>query len=231
MIKHYCAAMILAAVSTTSMTASAATGLNDVQKLSYILGQNTATNMLKQEIEIEADAFMQGLKDALNKKPSKLSNAEKQAVIAKFQQSLQAKAQAKLDNKSADNIEAGKAFIIDYKSKKGVTALDNGIVYKVIKTGSGAQPTLADTVSAHYTGKLIDGQVFDSSIPRGQPSSFPLKQVIKGWQEVLPLMKVGSKWEVVIPPQLAYKETGAGKLIGPMATLVFEIELLEVKAK
>jgi FKBP-type peptidyl-prolyl cis-trans isomerase FklB len=231
MIKLCCAAMILASVSTTTLAESTAPALNDAQKLSYILGQNTAANLLRQEIEVETKFFLQGMNDLLNKKPSKLSDAEKQAVIMKFQQALQAKAKAKSDDAAAKNIEAGKAFIIDYKSKKDVVSLDNGMTYKVIKDGSGVQPMLTDTVTAHYTGKLIDGTTFDSSIPRGQPSSFPLANVIKGWQEILPMMKVGAKWEVVIPPQLAYGEAGAGKIIGPMATLVFEIELLEVKSK
>lgn len=229
MIKICCAAVILASVSTTTLAESATTELSDTQKLSYVLGQNTATNLLKQEIAIESKLFLQGMNDILNKKKSMLSTTEKQAVIAKFQQELQAKAQMKLDSASAKNIDAGKTFIIDYKSKKDVISLDNGIAYKVIKEGTGIKPMRSDTVSAHYTGKLIDGKVFDSSVTRGEPSSFPLTNVIKGWQEVLPMMKVGSKWEVVIPPQLAYGPRGAGKEIGPMATLVFEIELLEVK--
>lgn len=227
MIKLCCAAVILASVSTTTLAAAPA--LNETQKLSYVLGQNTADNLQKQEITIDADMFLQGMKDSLNKKTSKLSNTEKQAVITKFQQGLQAKAKAKADSASTGNLSAGKAYLTDYKSKKDVISLDNGMAYKVIKSGSGVQPKSSDTVTAHYTGKLIDGTTFDSSIPRGQPSSFPLANVIKGWQEILPMMKIGSKWEVVIPPQLAYGERGAGKAIGPMATLVFEIELLEVK--
>ena len=231
MIKYCCAALMLAAVSTSTMAESATQTMNDTQKLSYILGQNTAANLAQQGITINADTFLQGLNDALNKAPSKLSNTEKQAVIAKFQQTLQANAQKKIAAESSKNIAAGKEFITKYKNKKGVVSLDNGISYTVLKAGSGVQPTMADSVTAHYTGKLVSGQVFDSSVPRGEPSTFPLNGVIKGWQEVLPLMKVGAKWEVVIPPQLAYQEAGAGKTIGPMSTLVFEIELLEVNKK
>jgi len=227
--KHCCAVLMLAAFSTTTLADSAK--MDDTQKLSYILGQNTAQNLAQQDIKINSTAFLQGLNDALGNKPSKLSDTEKQAVIAKFQQTLQANAQKKLEAESAANIAAGKDFITQYRSKKGVVSLDNGISYTVLKAGSGAQPTLEDSVTAHYTGKLVSGQVFDSSVPRGEPSTFPLNGVIKGWQEVLPLMKVGAKWEVVIPPQLAYQETGAGKVIGPMSTLVFEIELLEVNKK
>lgn len=231
MIKLCCAAVILASVSTTTLAETTTPALSEAQKLSYVLGQNTASNLLRQNIEVETELFVQGMNDFLNKKPSLLSDAERQAVIVNFQQALQAKAKAKSDNAASKNIEAGKAFIIDYKSNKDVVSLDNGMIYKVIKNGSGVQPMLSDTVTAHYTGKLIDGTTFDSSIPRGQPSSFPLANVIKGWQEILPMMKVGAKWEVVIPPQLAYGQAGAGKDIGPMATLVFEIELLEVKSK
>ena len=232
MIKHYCAALLLAAVSTTALAEQAsAPQLSDEQKLSYILGQNTALGTKKQDITLDVGAFMQGLNDALNSAPSKLSDTEKQAVIAQYQQAMQAKAKIKMDAIASKNIEAGKAFIMDFRSKKDIVALDNGISYKVIKAGTGAQPLVTDEVTVHYTGKLIDGTVFDSSIPRGQPSSFPINGVIAGWQQVLPLMKIGSKWEVVIPPQLAYKEQGAGQQIGPMATLVFEIELLEVKKK
>lgn len=226
MIKHYCAALILASVSVSAV---AAPQLDDKQKLSYLLGQNTARSMISKDIAIDPASFLTGMKDALAKKPSLLSDAESNEVMMKFQATMKAKAQEKAAKLSAENIAAGKAFITEYKTKKGVTSLDNGISYSVIKQGSGVQPKASDTVVAHYTGKLVDGKVFDSSVKRGQPSTFPLKNVIKGWQEVLPLMKVGSKWEVVIPPQLAYGERGPGGVIGPNSTLVFEIELIEIK--
>ena len=229
MIKQCCAAFLFAAVSTASFAETAPSTLTEDQKLSYVLGQNTAASLSQQQIVIQADAFVMGLKDALEKNPSKLSKSETEAVITAFTQQRQEKAKAAMDKVAKANIDAGKAFITDYKTKKDVISLPNGIVYKVLKAGSGIQPTIADKVTAHYTGKLVNGQVFDSSIPRGEPSTFALKGVIKGWQEILPMMKVGAKWEVVIPPSLAYNNQRAGQLIGPMSTLVFEIELLEVK--
>ena len=229
MIKQYCAVLALAALTTTALAAPETAKLDDKQKLSYLLGQNTAKSMINKNIAIDPDTFLQGMNDALANKPSLLSTAESNEVMVKFQESMRAEAQAKADKESAENIEAGKRFITDYKKKDGITALDNGIVYKAIKSGSGIKPGIDDTVVAHYTGKLVDGQVFDSSVERGQPSTFPLKNVIKGWQEVLPLMNVGSKWEVVIPPQLAYGERAPGGVIGANSTLVFEIELIEVK--
>jgi len=228
MIKQCCAAFVMAAVSTSAF-AEAPTKMTDTQKLSYLLGLNTAKSMMNKEIEIDPDTFLQGMKDTFANKESALSPAESNQVMVQFQANMRDKAQAKIEKQSGNNIKAGKEFIGNYKKKDGVVSLDNGIVYKVIKSGNGIQPTLSDSVVAHYTGKLVDGRVFDSSVQRGQPSTFPLKSVIKGWQEILPLMKVGAKWEVVIPPQLAYGERGPGDLIGPNSTLVFEIELIEVK--
>ncbi len=228
MIKHTCAALVIAALSSPALAES---NMSEKQKLSYLLGNNTAKSMIDKEIEIDADTFLQGMKDALANKKSRLNQAESNQVMMNFQASMRAKAQEKEDKLSSANIDAGKAYFKSYKAKDGTVSLDSGIVYRVIKKGSGAQPTVDDTVVAHYTGKLVDGRVFDSSVQRGEPATFPLKNVIKGWQEVVPLMGVGAKWEVVIPPQLAYGERGPGGIIGPNSTLVFEIELIEIKAK
>jgi len=229
MIKHTCAALVIAAVSTSALAESAK--MSEKQKLSYLLGNNTAKSMISKDIDIDADTFLQGMQDALANKKPRLSQAESNQVMMNFQASMRAKAQQKEDKLSAANIDAGKTFFKQYKSKDGAVSLDNGIVYRVIKKGTGAQPNVNDTVVAHYTGKLVDGRVFDSSVQRGEPATFPLKNVIKGWQEVVPMMGVGSKWEVVIPPQLAYGERGPGGIIGPNSTLVFEIELIEIKAE
>lgn len=228
MIKHTCAALVIAALSSPALAESS---MSEKQKLSYLLGNNTAKSMINKEIEIDADTFLQGMTDALSNKKSRLSQAESNQVMMNFQASMRAKAQEKEDKLSSANIDAGKAYFKSYKAKDGAVSLDSGIVYRVIKKGTGAQPTVDDTVVAHYTGKLVDGRVFDSSVQRGEPATFPLKNVIKGWQEVVPLMGVGAKWEVVIPPQLAYGERGPGGIIGPNSTLVFEIELIEIKAK
>ena len=229
MIKQCCAALVMAAVSTSALAEAPASKMTDKQKLSYLLGLNTAKSMINKDIEIDPNAFLSGMNDTFSNKKSALSAAESNQVMVQFQASMREKAQAKVEMQSGTNIKAGKEFITNYKKKDDVISLDNGIVYKVIKAGTGVQPTISDSVVAHYTGKLVDGRVFDSSVQRGQPSTFPLKSVIKGWQEILPLMKVGSKWEAVIPPQLAYGEKGPGGLIGPNSTLVFEIELIEIK--
>lgn len=230
MIKQYCAALVIAAVSTSALAETATESLSEKQKLSYLLGNNTAKSMMNKDIKIDSETFMRGMQDAFANKKSLLSQAESNQVMMNFQASMRAKAQEEQDKQSAANIQAGKDFFAQYKKKDGTTTLDSGIVYRVIKKGNGIKPTVNDTVVAHYTGKLVDGQVFDSSVQRGEPATFPLKNVIKGWQEIVPMMPVGAKWEVVIPPQLAYGERGPGGLIGPNATLVFEVELIEVKA-
>lgn len=227
MIKQTCAAFVIAAVSGTALAGN----LTEKQKLSYLLGNNTAKSMINKDIKIDADTFMQGMKDALTNKKSALSPAESKEVMMNFQASMRAKAQQKMDEESAKNISAGKDFFTHYRKKKDAQSMDNGIAYRVLKKGNGVKPSVDDTVVAHYTGKLVDGRVFDSSVQRGEPATFPLKNVIKGWQEVVPMMSVGSKWEAVIPPQLAYGERGPGGIIGPNSTLVFEIELLEVKPR
>jgi len=152
---------------------------------------------------------------------------EMQAAVMETQQAQQAARQAGGDKAK----KAGEKFLAENKKKKGVKTLKSGIQYKVIKEGKGAKPTAADSVVAHYKGTLVDGTEFDSSYKRGEPATFGVGQVIKGWQEVLPLMAAGSKWQVFIPSDLAYGEHGAGGSIGPNETLIFDIELLEVKSK
>ena len=155
-----------------------------------------------------------------------VSMEEMQAAVMEMQKSQQAARQAKGEKAK----KAGEDFLAANKKKKGVQTLKNGIQYKVIKKGKGAKPKASDSVVAHYKGTLIDGTEFDSSYKRGQPATFGVGQVIQGWQEVLPLMAAGSKWQVFIPSDLAYGPRGAGPNIGPNETLVFDIELLEVKA-
>lgn len=126
------------------------------------------------------------------------------------------------------NKEKGDAFRAKNKLKKGVNILANGMQYEVLTTGKGAKPKITDKVTVHYHGTLVDGTVFDSSVKRGVPATFPVNRVIKGWQIILPMMNEGSKWRVVIPPELAYGSRGAGRLIGADATLIFEIEIFSI---
>lgn len=127
-----------------------------------------------------------------------------------------------------ENLEAGMKFLEENKKKPGVVCLESGLQYEILTEGNGAKPHATDTVTCHYHGMLIDGRVFDSSVQRGQPASFPLNRVISGWTEALQLMPVGSKWKLFLPPHLAYGEQQAGALIGPNSTLIFEVELLGI---
>lgn len=127
-----------------------------------------------------------------------------------------------------DNLEAGMKFLEENKKRPGVVCLESGLQYEILTEGTGAKPHATDTVTCHYHGMLIDGRVFDSSVQRGQPASFPLNRVISGWTEALQLMPVGSKWKLFLPPHLAYGEQQAGALIGPNSTLIFEVELLGI---
>lgn len=229
MMKQTCAAVLLAALSANALAEAPVAPMDDKQKLSYVLGSNTARSLQNKQIEIDPAAFLRGMNDALSNQKSAVTEAEALEVQRKLTTDLQARAEAQAEALSAANIQAGKNFILNYKKDAKAVSLDNGMLYKVLTAGTGASPTIDSTVVAHYTGKLVDGRVFDSSVQRGQPATFPLKNVIKGWQEIVPMMKIGSKWEVVIPPQMAYGEEGPGGIIGPNSTLVFEIELLEIK--
>ena len=164
-------------------------------------------------------------RDAIEGAPPRLTQEEFKAALANATSSVN----DKLKERAKSNLEAGLAFMHANKAKKEVVELSNGIQYKELRKGSGKRPKVEDTVVVHYEGSLIDGTVFDSSKARGEPATFPINGVIQGWQEVLPLMATGSRWQVVIPPKLAYGIQGAGAGIGPNETLVFEIELLEIK--
>ena len=201
----------------------------DKEKLSYAMGMDLGGQLKAQSVEIDADLFAAGLKTMLAGGKTLLTDAEAKAAISQLQLARVAKQTAALQASGAKNKTEGDAFMADNKAKDGVVTLASGLQYKAITTGTGPKPTLEQTVMCHYRGTLLDGKEFDSSYKRGQPASFPVKGVIKGWTEVLQLMPVGSKWQVVIPPDLAYGTRGAGADIGPNATLVFEIELLAIK--
>ena len=141
---------------------------------------------------------------------------------------MQAKAQKEKEDKFKNNIEESKQYLATNGKREGVITTESGLQYEVIKEGSGSQPKLTDKVSVHYHGTLIDGTVFDSSVKRGTPASFPVSGVIAGWTEALQLMHVGDKWKLTIPSELAYGDRGAGELIGPNAALIFEVELLQI---
>lgn len=200
----------------------------DMDKVSYILGQSIGMDFKRQQFDINVDIFVESFADALDGKPSKMPPGEMQQIMMAFTSALKEKEQAANASKAQINIENGRVFLEENKTKEGVIETGSGLQYRVISEGSGKNPTINDTVETHYEGKTIDGNIFDSSIKRGTPISFPLNGVIKGWQEGLQLMKEGAKYEFFIPSDLAYGEAGSGGAIGPYETLIFEVELLKV---
>lgn len=199
------------------------------KRLSYIVGENMATQLKNDGIEFEVDALVLALNDVIAGTASRLSEAEKRATIEEVQKIAQAKQMAANSEKSAKNKAEGAAYLAENGNKDGVTTTDTGLQYKVLTAGDGAQPKASDTVKVHYKGTLIDGTVFDSSYDRGEPAVFPVTGVIAGWVEALQLMKVGDKFELTIPSDLAYGANGSGPTIGPDAVLVFDVELLAIQ--
>lgn len=198
------------------------------QQVSYALGLNIGNDMRQNGVPVDLESLTAGIADALTQAEQKLSDAECQAVLGRFQQEMQQKAQERMADIATENKAKGEAFLAENAKKEGVTTTDSGLQYKVIEEGSGASPTARDTVRCHYHGTLTDGTVFDSSYERGQPAEFPVGGVIAGWTEALQLMKVGGKWEVYLPSDIAYGARGAGGAIGPNETLIFTIELLDI---
>ena len=203
----------------TNKTANLITELDSV---SYSLGVNIGENIKTQFEDINLDNFEAGIKDVLEKDvEAKISDNQAQAII----QSYFSKKQQK---QSESVIEEGINFLRENGKREGVTTLASGLQYEVINDGTGPKPTIEDNVTTHYHGTLIDGTVFDSSVDRGEPASFPVGGVIKGWTEALQLMTVGSKWKLYVPYDLAYGERGAGPQIGPYSTLIFDVELISI---
>jgi len=201
----------------------------DKEKLSYAMGMDLGNQLKSRSVDIDPAIFAQALKDALSGGKTLLTPEEAKAIITELQKAMLVKQAAEAKAAGEKNMKEGDAFLAANKAKDGVIALPSGVQYKVLSAGTGKQPTIEDTVVCQYRGTLINGKEFDSSYKSGQPATFPLKKVIKGWAEVLQLMPVGSKWQVVIPPALAYGERGASADIGPNATLIFEIELVAIK--
>jgi FKBP-type peptidyl-prolyl cis-trans isomerase FklB len=171
------------------------------------------------------------LQDALAGGKMLLSEEEERAVLTELQADMRKKQQEKMQQAAEANKKEGDAFLTANKGKDGVVTLPSGLQYKIITSGTGPKPSASDSVVCNYRGTLIDGKEFDSSYKRGQPATFPVSGVIKGWTEALQLMPVGSKWQLFVPSDLAYGERGQGGDIGPNATLVFEVELISIEAK
>ncbi|MBM4173136.1 MAG: FKBP-type peptidyl-prolyl cis-trans isomerase [Ignavibacteria bacterium] len=197
-------------------------------KASYSIGVSIGKNLKDQKVEITTDILVKGLLDAYTGAKTQLTEKEMGDVLTQFQQEIMAKAQEEAAKKGGENKTKGEKFLADNKNKPGVKSTPSGLQYSVITEGTGPKPTASSTVKVHYTGKLIDGTTFDSSVDRGEPVEFPLNGVIKGWTEGVQLMSKGSKYKFYIPAELAYGERGAGNAIGPNETLVFEVELLDI---
>ncbi|MES0327993.1 MAG: FKBP-type peptidyl-prolyl cis-trans isomerase [Gammaproteobacteria bacterium] len=200
------------------------------KKASYSIGVDFITRMNDQGAEMDVDALIYGLKDASAGNKAVLTDEEMMQAKQEFQKKIQTALIEKQKVVAAENIKAGSDFLKANASKEGVITTESGLQYKVINKGKGAKPKLEDTVVTQYEGRLITGEVFDSSYKRNQPATFPVKGVIKGWTEALQLMPVGAKWQLFIPADIAYGASQRGPLIQPNSTLVFDIELLEIKA-
>jgi len=195
------------------------------QKLSYIIGFQVGQNFKKQGMDVDVDIVASAIKDVMADAKPKLSVEEMQATV----KAVQEEAGKKMAAAGVENKKEGVAFLEANKKKEGVVTLPSGLQYKVVTEGKGKKPKATDTVVVNYRGTLVNGKEFDSSYKRGEPVTFPVNQVIKGWQEVLPLMPEGSKWQVVIPSDMAYGPQGTPGDIGPDATLLFDIELISIK--
>ena len=209
----------------TKEPAAAAADVTD--QASYAIGVNIGRSLAQEEAEVNIEQLIQGLRDALAKKKLTVTDAEMQKALTAFTKEAQAKAEAKAKELGEKNKTEGDAFLTANAKKKGISTTKTGLQYSVLKAGEGKSPKKADTVKVHYHGTLIDGTVFDSSVERMEPAQFEVDRVIPGWTEALLAMKVGDKWKVFIPAELAYGERGNGP-IPPNAVLVFEVELLEI---
>lgn len=215
----------LAAALILGNAQAADTGLKgEKEKFSYAIGFQIGQSFKRDGMDVDADTMAQAIKDVLQGGTLKMSMDEMRAAVEGAQKKQQEIRQARAQEAK----DKGKAFLAENKKKPGVIELPSGLQYKIIKSGTGKQPTADGSVTAHYRGALINGDEFDSSYQRGEPATFSTKQVIPGWREILPMMHEGDKWQVFIPAELAYGEQGAGGKIGPNETLVFDIELIKV---
>ncbi len=204
---------------------------NTKDKVSYCVGYETGKNLKMQFADINMELLKEGFQDAIKEATPRLEEKEIVSILTTLRQQIEMQQKQYIAQLADKNKKEGETYLQSNKQKEGIVALPSGLQYKVVKSGSGNHPTLFDTVSIHYKGQFLDGQVFDSSYERKQPLSLPVNRVIPGWSEALQLMKVGDQWQLFIPHYLAYGEHGFAPQIGPNSTLVFEVELLEINPK
>jgi len=212
-------------------TTAAAPLTTQKQKGSYAIGLRIGGGLQKDGVDLDAASLARGIRDALSGAKPLLTDQEAQAALTVMATEVRAKQQAKLEAVSTANKLQGDSFLAGNKAKDGVVTLPSGLQYKILTAGSGPKPAPTDKVTCNYRGTLVEGKEFDSSYKRGEPVTFGVGEVIKGWSEALQLMPVGSKWQLFVPPDLAYGAQGAGQDIGPNSTLIFEVELLSIAPK
>ena len=212
----------------SSLTRAADVPSTDDQKQSYSLGQSMGGSLKAADITVDSAYFNAGFYDAMDGE-KRMTQEEIQASLAALQQATQLAQAEKRNSAMQASLDASAASLADNAAQEGITVTESGLQYKVLTVGDGAMPTAEDTVTVHYEGRLFDGTVFDSSLERGEPATFPVGGVIAGWTETLQLMPVGSKWQLFIPADLAYGENGAGNVIQPNSALVFDVELLAIQ--
>ncbi len=203
----------------------------DKDKASYAIGMNIGQNLHKQAAELDPAIVQRGIKDSLAGGTMLLTDEQAKAALTVLQGELHKKQEEQMQQVAETNKKEGDAFLAANKTKEGVVTLPSGLQYKILTAGTGPKPSATDSVVCNYKGTLLNGTEFDSSYKRGQPATFPVNGVIKGWTEALQLMPVGSKWQLFIPSELAYGMRGPGGGIGPNSTLVFEVELISIKGK
>ena len=216
---------------TAGQTPAALTLATPKDKLSYSIGMNIGKSLKRDNVDVDPAIVLRGLRDVLGGGNLLMNDQEAQSILTNLQTDLRKKQEQEMQQVGETNKKEGDAFLTANKIKDGVVALPSGLQYKILQEGTGPKPTAADTVTVNYRGTLINGTEFDSSYKRGQPASFPVGGIIKGWTEALLLMPVGSKWQLFIPADLAYGSRQASPAIGPNSTLVFEVELLSIQPK
>lgn len=230
--KHLLMVVLLFTLISAPVWAAEVTKLEtDKDKISYAVGMNLGNMLVAQDFNLDLDTLVAGLTATFQKKPGLMSESEMGMVLNDLNKQLQERAMEEQAAAAEKNKKDGEDFLAANAKADGVTTLDSGLQYKAVAKGVGSTPTAEDTVKVHYRGMLIDGSEFDSSYKSGTPAEFQVSGVIPGWIEVLQLMKEGDKFQVTIPPELAYGETGAPPVIAPNSVLLFELELIEIVKK